>query len=54
MHIHFVKEVQTPVHETMGPEGQEELVKKIIESVNENTAEGEKQKDVAGDSLSGD
>lgn len=54
MYKQVVKEVQTPVHEAMDPEGQEELLKKIMESVNENTLEEKKQKDVAGDSLSGD
>ena len=42
----LVKEVQTPVHETVNPEGEEELVKKMVESVNENTPVEEQRKDV--------
>ena len=42
----FVKEVHNPFHETVNPEGEQELVKIGVNSFNENTPVEEQQKDV--------
>ena len=42
----FVKKVHIPFHETVDSEGEEELIKIVVESVNQNTPIEEQQKDV--------
>ena len=42
----FVKKVQTPIHEAVDPEREEELITIVVESVNQNTPVEEQQKDV--------